>query len=235
MHSRLYRRLPPELVNHQKFKIMSQTKRSLPLKVKMHSFLWSCLLLIVIITVSNGCTDDDKKTEGTKSEEKAPAPAGPNADFYQLRIDSATLVRTFFLSPEANRFKKLLLSYTVRDYREFPDSLTLWAQPAKQNDDLYTEDGCPAVLLQVKDTVKVPISKEVLFNTLELSFNKLKNLVGRDGQARRYKEVIFIPFAKDSCGKIYLNYRVRCWPPLGGADEGFEDANPCPPQKPNQN
>jgi hypothetical protein len=211
---------------------MSQTKKSLPLKVKMHAFLWSCLLLIAIITISNGCTGEDKKAEGVTSDEKAPA-VGPNANFCQLRIDSATLVNTFFLTPDANRFKKLLLSYTVRDYGDFPDSLTLWAQPAKQNDDLYTEDGCPAVLLQVKDTVKVSISKEVLFNTLELSFNKLKNLVGRDGRARRYKELIFIPFAKDSCGKLYLNYRVRCWPPLGGADEGFEDANPCPPQKPN--
>ena len=210
---------------------MSQTKKSHPFKVSVYSFLWICLSLMTVITISNGCKSDDT-TDGTTSVEKAPdAPAAPNANFHHLRIDSATLVNTFFSGAEATRFKKLLFSYTVRDYSEFPDSLTLWAQPAKQNDDLY--EGCPAVLLQVKDTnATVSISKEVLFNTLELSFIKLRNLVGQDGQARRYKEVIFIPFAKDSCGKLYMNYRVRCWPPIGGADEGSEDANPCPPHKP---
>ena len=90
------------------------------------------------------------------------------------------------------------------------------------------------MLAEVKDTVTVLISKDVLFNTLELSFNKLKNIVGRDGQALRYKEVIFIPFVKDSSGKKYLSYRVRTWPPIGGGSAPEEELNPCPPQKPNQ-
>jgi len=201
----------------------------------MQSFLWGSLLLIGIITMINGCTDN--KQEGITSTETKPqsVPPGPppaNADFYQLRVDSGTLVNTFYLTPPAERFKKLLLSFTVKDYREFPDSLTMLAQGAKMNDDLYVPN-CPSILLQIKDTTKVSLPTELLFSTLELPFQKIKNIVGTDGRGRRYREVIFIPFVKDSCGKKYLSYRVQCWPPIGGGAEPSEELNPCPPQKPN--
>jgi len=217
---------------------MNQTKSS-PLKAKMQSFLWSCLLLFGIATMINGCKDKDTQqgapTTETSTEEKPLAPPPPNANFFQLKIDSPTFVRTFYLTPPADGFKKLLLNFTVNNYSDrFPKSLTLLAQGAKQNDHLH-DPAYPSVLLQIKDTTTVSLPTDVLFTTLELSFHKLSGMVGRDGRGRRYKEVIFIPFVKDSCGKKYLSYRARCWPPLGGGADPEEELNPCPPQKPNHN
>lgn len=203
--------------------------------------LTSCVLSIGFLIGNYSCNGSDKEAKVSKdSTGKKDDTTGAQglrdftpAKFFQLKIDSATLVSTFFLTAPADRFKKLFLSFTVKDYNEFPDSLTLNAQAARPNDDLYS--NCASVLLDIKDTTTVDIPKDVLFNTLELSYKKLKGLVGKDGQSRRYKELIFIPFAKDSCGRKYLNYRVQCWPPLGGASEPVDFTNPCPPHKPNEN
>ena len=153
--------------------------------------------------------------------------AADSAAFHHLKLDSAIVVNSFMSQSPAN-FKKMILAYRVNDFSHFPDSLTLAAYAAKNNNDVQVGD--PQILNILPATENLPT--DIDFSTLELSRAKLINLVGSNGQSISYTHLEFIPYVKDSVGRKFLSYKVQIRPTLGGGSGTEESTNPCPPFKP---
>jgi hypothetical protein len=195
------------------------------------SKIWAGLVLMTSMSIIYWSCKCPKCPEcpptGTTTLQAGGTEAATTAAFHHLRLDSAILVNSF-MTQSPSDFKKMMLAYRVKDFGHFPDSLTLAAYATKNNNDVQV--GNPQILTILPETVT--LSTDIDFSTLELSRAKLINLVGSNGQARRYSHLVFIPYLKDSVGRKFLSYRVECRPPSGGGAETSETTNPCPPFKP---
>lgn len=185
--------------------------------------------MIIISLVIAGCNG------GTNCADCPPTPCPPvaateesmsTANFHHLKMDSAVVVNSF-MSLSASDFRKMVLNLKVNKFSKFPDSLTLVAYPAKNNNDITAAPQILNILPQVE-----PLTTDMTFSTLEILRSKLRNLVGASGQARKYDYILFIPYVADSSGRKYLSYRLECRPTLAEGVDPNENLNPCPPFKP---
>jgi hypothetical protein len=194
------------------------------------------LLLSISLLFFVSCQDTADTTTPEKSDTAdsvtPKAAVAQSFNFHHLKLDSAVLVDSFFkksADDTLRKFKKILFTYKVNDYSEFPEELTLAGFIAKRNDD-YLDCGGPEILdiLPEYETLE-----NVLLANQELAKWKIKELVGRMGTARSYQYLLFVPYVIDSCNHKTLAYRVTAYPKLSGAGDPVVNTNPCPPYKPN--
>lgn len=153
--------------------------------------------------------------------------------FPYLKIPKDTLYKYFYQYPTTPPFRKLMLSFKIKDYTRVPDSLTLVAHGAKQNDELI---GDVAIELDTATGTSPLPTDDLLYSTLELSDRKIKNLVeSRPGEWKVFDYLVFIPYVETRNGQNYLSYHVQLRPIPTGASADQENTNPCPPFRPGEN
>jgi hypothetical protein len=179
---------------------------------------------MVTIGMLNGCKCPDCPPVTPATTESSVAPT--KAAFHHLRMDKAYVVSSLSTSP--SDFKKLVMGFKVNDYNHFPDSLTLAAYTAKNNDEITVTTPYVLGILPEADS----LTTDLTLSTQEFSRAKLVNLVGPAGTSVTYDYLVFIPYVKDSVGRKFLSYRVEFRPRPGGGTTTSESTNPCPPFKP---
>jgi len=173
-----------------------------------------------------GCNPSPTNTEGTTTVPDATVAAPARAAFHHLRMDKSFVLNALSMSP--SDYKKLIMGFRVNDYNHFPDSLTLAAYVAKNNDEITVDQPYVLGILPEADS----LSTDLTFSTNEFSRAKLVSLVGPNGTSVTYDYLAFIPYVKDSVGKKFLAYNVEFRPRPGGGTTSSESTNPCPPFKP---
>lgn len=190
-------------------------------------------LLTFFIGCNNPPTADDGTVSTTATTQTTQAgaqtPLGIK-EFPYLKIPRDTLYKYFYQTPTSPPFKKLMFSFKIKDYTKVPDSLTLVAHGAKNNDDLIGD-----VALQLDTAAgNSPLNTlGLLYSTLELSDRQIKSLAeSSPGVWKNFQYFVFIPYVENKNGQYYLSYHVQIRPiPISGATDE-ENLNPCPPFKP---
>jgi hypothetical protein len=107
------------------------------------------ITISLVIAGCNGGTNCADCPPTPCPPEEAAAAAAATANFHHLKMDSAVVV-DYFMSLSASEFKKMVLNLKVTKFSKFPDSLTLAAYPAKNNNDITAAPQILNIYLRLK-------------------------------------------------------------------------------------